>query len=71
MGGAPASGSFVVVTLRLRVLQTGVHTVRFSFYPLRPTDVTYQGETVLGDVRGARVSASVGRGLYLPVIMKP
>jgi len=69
-GGTAPSGQFTVATLRFKVLQFGKTWVRFSFSDWRPTDVTYQAQSVLGSVEAAQVQVTVRYDIYLPVILK-
>lgn len=69
-GGTAASGQFVVARLRLEALAAGQSTVRFSFSDWRPTDVLAAGESALGAVAAAQVTAGGGQALYLPMVMK-
>jgi len=70
LGGTPASGQFTAARLRFKVLQSGQTWVRFSFSDWRPTDVTYQAQSVLGSVEAAQVQATARYDIYLPVILK-
>ncbi|HEY65452.1 MAG TPA: hypothetical protein G4O02_12875, partial [Caldilineae bacterium] len=70
LGGSPASGQFLVARLRFKVLAAESTWVRFSFSDWRPTDVTYQGDSVLRNVEAAEIRSAGGYSLYLPVILK-
>ncbi len=69
-GDTVVSGRFTLAGLRFKVLQPGQTTVRFSFSPWRPTDLIYQGASMLGSVRASQIRAAAQRPVYLPLIVK-
>jgi hypothetical protein len=73
VGGQAASGDIVIARLRLKLLQAGSYTVRFSRDGWRETDAVYQGASVLAEVQAAEVTtvAAAPWAVYLPIILKP
>ena len=73
LGGTAPSGEIVLARLHFRVLKAATSTIRFSLSDWRCTDLTYQGEPVLGTLAAAEIrgdEAATGHRLWLPAILK-
>jgi uncharacterized repeat protein (TIGR01451 family) len=70
LGGAAPQGNITLARLRFKLLAAQATWVRFSFGGWRTTDLAYQGEGVLGDVTAAKIQATAGHTIYLPVILR-
>ena len=73
LGSTPPTGDIVIARLRFQVLKAAIGTVRFSLSDWRCSDLTYQGQSVLGSLAAAEIEggrAAPGYGIHLPVVLK-